>query len=191
MFSFVQFLKAMKKFLLGILITGLFSACEVNEEPQEQSQMVLYIIDYSSNEFEGGTILNFEKIDINYSEIDVDIDEDAPENGLDGAVSIIYEPTGDKIFEGGLNDEGTTNIRYPSLISSDQYYVVDDVVPTPSVQDIGDSYSNNFNPIWGSVNQLGLSQIFIDNSAMVGRYLYKPNSLNSDNWKWIILLLDQ
>ena len=181
----------MKKILLAVLMVGVLSACEVDDEPAEQSQMVVYIIDYDSNDFQAGTVLNFAKVNIDYTEIEVDIDEDAPENGLDGAVSLIYEPTGDKIFEGSLNAEGNAEINFPGLTLGSEFYEIENSVATPSVQDIGESYTNNFSRAWGSVDRLGLSEIFVDNDALVGRYLYRPSPTNDDNWKWVVLLLDQ
>ena len=169
----------------------ILSACEVDDELEEQSQMVVYIIDYDSNEFQAGTVLNFTKVNINYTEIEVDIDEDTPDNGLDGAVSLIYEPTNDKIFEGSLNTDGTPKINFPGLTSGSEFYNIENSLTTPSVQDIGDSYANNFSATWGSVNRLGLSEIFIENNSLVGRYLYKPSPSHKENWKWVVLLLDQ
>lgn len=172
-------------------MVGTLSACEIDDEPEEQSQMIVYVIDYDSNEFQAGTVLNFTKVNINYTEIEVDIDEDAPENGLDGAVSLIYEPTNDKIFEGSLNTEGTPKINFPGLTAGSEFYEIENSVSTPAVQDIGATYANNFSAAWGSVNQLGLTEIFIGNNSLVGRYLYKPSPSREENWKWVVLLLDQ
>lgn len=185
-------MKMMKKILFTVLLAGFLSACDTDVPQVEQSQMVVYIVDYDMNKFEAGTVLNFNKVNIVYDEMEVEIDLDEAEPGIDGAISLLYDPTGDKIFEGALNVEGNAEINFPGVTRGEDFYQIDDNISRPTtVQDIDGPYSENFSPIWGTIDNLGLTEIFINENPLVARFLYKPNNTNKQNWKWIILLLDQ
>lgn len=179
---------------LAVLVFGFFIAsCATDPQPVEESQLVVYVVDYGSNRFEAGTVLNFEKVNISFTSLEVDIDEDPIENGNDGAISLIYEPTGDKIFEGALTLEGNARINYPGMAAADGFFEIENrvTINLSGVEDIGGPYDEPFGPIWGAVDQLGLSEVFVNNNAMIGRFLYKPIESSNINWKWIILLFDQ
>lgn len=181
------------KRVLAALILGIFTlSCTPENDPVEQSQMVVYLVDYSTNEFQAGTVLNFNKLDIEYQELDIDIEEDPIENEIDGAISLLYDPTGDKIFEGTLTTSGDARVNFPSFTLGSEFFEIDNKVSLSiSVQDIGGPYNELVGPIWDAVDQLGLSEIFVDNDALIGRYLYKPNESVQSSWKWVILLFDQ
>lgn len=182
----------MKKIFFAVMLVGLLSACDTEVPEAEESQMIVYLVDYDTNKFEAGTVLNFAKVNIEYDEIEIDIDKDEPEPGLDGAISLLYEPTGDKIFEGALTIEGNAQINHPGVTRGEDFYQIENTVNRPSaVQDIEGPYDENFSLVWGTIDNLGLTEIFINEDALVGRFLYKPNNSNKQNWKWVILLLDQ
>lgn len=183
----------MKKILAALLFVFFVSSCETETEPVEESQMVVYVVDYGSNRFEAGTVLNLEKVNISFTSLEIDVDEDPIENGEDGAISLIYEPTNDKVFEGSLNLEGNASINFPGMSAADGFFEIENRVNIniTGVEDIGGPYDEAMGPIWGAVDQLGLSEIFVNNNAMIGRFLYKPSESTNVNWKWIILLFDQ
>jgi len=176
-----------------VCLTLSILSCDTEVEPTPQSQMALYIVDYNTNEFEAGTVLNLTKVDVSYTSLDIDIDEDPFENDKDGAISLIYDPTGEKIFEGALNPEGNASIDFPGFTIGDDFFEIDNPVSinTNDIQDIGEDYTEPVGPIWDAVDELGLTEIFVNSNALLGRFLYKPNDLNDENWKWIILLFDQ
>jgi len=183
----------MKRIFALLSLSFLAISCNPTVEPEEESQMVVYLIDYGSNEFEAGTVLNFRKANVSFSTLDIDIDLDPIENGDAGAVSLIFDPTGDKIFEGSLNIEGSAAISFPGLTAGDSYFRIDNAVALPAagVQDIDGPYSESIGPIWNSIDQLGITEIFVNNDALLGRFLYRPNNSNTENWKWVFLLFDQ
>lgn len=183
----------MRKILAFILLSFLMWSCVPETETTPKSQMVVYIVDYDTNDFQAGTVLEFNQLDIQYSSLEIDIIEDPIENENDGAVSLIYEPTGNKIFEGALSVNGNAQISFPSMIPATDFYVIGNTVAIDlaSIQDIGESYPESNGPIFAALDQLGLTEIFINNDALIGRFLYKPIDSNTENWKWIILFFDQ
>lgn len=183
----------MKKILVLLIAAVLIYGCEAESNPTEESQMVVYLVDYESNAFQAGTVLNFSKLNISYDQLEIDIEIDPIENNLDGAVSLLYDPTNDKIFEGSLNIDGNASINFPGMTPGADFYVIDNTVSLPpnTMEDIGGPYNESVGNIWNAIDQLGLTEIFVDNDPLIGRFLYKPNETNVENWKWIIMLLDQ
>ena len=182
-----------KRQLIGLLALVIFGCSKV-DEPKEKSQMLLFIVDYKTEELQAGATLEFEKISIDYSNIPIDIDTDPPENDLDGSVSLYYDPTQEKIFEGILNTDGRPQVLHPPVIAPSDFYEIENSLSFPtytSLQDIDGPYSEDFDDTWNAINNLGITEIFINNEAFIGRFLYKPSESVSDNWKWIILLYRQ
>ena len=187
-------MKRIRKSTLLCLTALLICACNTDDTPSEKSQILLFVIDYETNEMQAGTTMEFEKISINFSEIPVDVDSDPPQNDLDGSVSLFYTATQDKIFEGVLNTEGRPQVLHPPLIPAEDFFEIENQIAFPSyttIQNIDDNYSQSFNPTWEAINNLGITEIYIQEEALVGRYLYKPSENVSSNWKWIVLLYQQ
>lgn len=183
----------MKKVFALLLTSLIFVSCEPNVGPEENSQMVVYVVDYRNNRFEAGTVLNLTKVNIGFNSIDIDIIEDEVSGENDGAVSLFYSPTNEKIFEGSINLEGSASINFPGMAPGVDFFEIETPVSLNSrtVEDIGGPYNDSFTPAWGAIDHLGLTEIFVNNNAMIGRYLYRPAEDNDQNWKWIVLLFDQ
>lgn len=183
----------MKKVFILLSIAFAVLSCSPEITPEEESQMAVYVVDYGNNRFEAGTILNLTKVNIAFNSIEIDIISDPVEGENDGAVSLFYEPTNEKIFEGSINLEGNASINFPGMTPGADFFEIDSPISLNSrtIEDIGGPYNESITPVWGAIDQLGLTEIFLSNGAMIGRFLYKPAEDNSENWKWIILLFDQ
>lgn len=179
-------------FILG------FNACttgDVNSEPI--SQLLVLVVDYDSPVFEGGSVTNLRQLPSPApSKLPFEFDEELPEDGLDGGVSLFYANTDAKVFDGIMPYDASAegNILIPALGDPSDFFELETEIPLPNplnIEDLEGDYSGrDFSDLWPSINRLGVVQNTLNNDAMMGRYLYQPQRRNENTWKWILFFFE-
>lgn len=171
------------------------STADVNSEPT--SQLLVLVVDYDNPVFEGGSITNLRQLPSPApNELPFEFDEETPEDGLDGGVSLFYANTDAKVFDGILPYDASAegNILIPALGDPSNFFELETEIPLPNplnVEDlVGDYSGRDFSDLWPSINRLGVVQNTLNNDAMMGRYLYQPQRRNEDTWKWILFFFE-
>lgn len=180
--------------LIAFIIISTCSCGTSEDGPQEQSSIVVYLVDFTSNEFEAGTTMNINKLDFDFSDLPVTADIEEPNGGLDGAVSINFTPTNVQLFNAELSEEGNSRIFAPSFLSPSEFFRLDDPVAFPSqlqIEDIEGPYNEPFQTVWEAIDDLAITKIFLDEEALFGRFLYKSSENVPEQWKWVIILYNQ
>ena len=191
-------MKILRGLGIGVMALVLF-ACGSDDGPSEaDSQLVLYKVNYDNLEFEGGITLAFTQLaGPVFDEIPVEISIEDPEPGEDGSIVLTHAPSQDRIFQGALTTNGQADITFPFFIPAADFLVLDTPFSLPAgtnVQSINGNYSQaEFDAVWGAVSRLGLNDFILDETTLVGLFLYQPNtnSNTSGNWDWILLLYRQ
>jgi len=183
----------MKKLFLSLFVSvTLLTGCDATDDVStEVGAVAMYIIDYTSNELQFGATLNVAKVSSQVTTLPVSASLTQPTNDLNGAVSLVLNTTGDQLFDGELSEEGTSRIFAPVLLSPNDFFRLDNPVPFPNqldVLDIEGPYNTSFETNWQAIDDLSLTQIFLDQGALFGRYLYQPSPNVSAQWKWVIIL---
>lgn len=183
----------MKKVLLSILLTGgLILGCNpIDDVPSDTGAVAVFVVDYTSNEFERGTSLIVEKVSSSLAQLPISSSINQPTNDLKGGVSLVLSSTGDQVFNGELSEEGTSVIFAPALLDSSNFFRLDEPIDYPTdlnLLDIEGPYNDSFETAWEAIDDLGLIKFFIDNGAFFGRYLYQSSPNISSEWKWIIIV---
>lgn len=181
-----------KVFLFALISTCLFASCDATDDvPNEVGAVAMYIVDYTSNELQFGATLNVAKVSSTLTSLPVSASITQPTNDLKGAVSLVLNATGDQLFDGELSDEGTSRIFSPTLLSPDDFFMLNSPVAYPAqlaITEIEGPYDTPFQTLWEAFDDLSLTQIFLNEGALFGRYLYQPSPNVSDQWKWIVIL---
>ncbi|MBO3700175.1 hypothetical protein [Roseivirga sp. E12] len=183
----------MKKVFLFTLISAcLFTGCDATDDVStEVGAVAMYIVDYSSNELQFGATLNVAKVSSTLTSLPVSASITQPTNDLNGAVSLVLNTTGDQLFDGELSEQGTSRIFTPVLLSPNDFFELESPVGYPSqlsVLDIEGPYNLSFETLWQAIDHLSLTQIFLNQGGLFGRYLYQPSPNVSEQWKWVIIM---
>lgn len=195
MCTFVAMANTIKGWAL-ILSSFLLFSCGPDDTVQEESSdLVLYKIDYTTQAFEGGTTLSLRRIaGGSSSEIPLEVDKEAADMTIDGAIAITYEPTLDQVFRASLSLSGDPQIFFPNFIDASSFLVLDTPVALPSgsqIQSIdGDHSQVPIAPIWDAIARLGLTDFMLTEDTRLGLFLYQPSDdpAHSANWDWILML---
>lgn len=183
----------MKKVLLSTLVTvSLILGCNpIDDVPSDTGAVAVFIVDYTSNEFERGTSLIVEKVSSSLTQLPISSSINQPTSDLKGGVSLVLSSTGDQVFNGEISEEGISVIFAPALLDSSNFFRLDDSIDYPTelnLLDIEGPYDDSFETTWEAIDDLGLTKVFIDNGAFFGRYLYQASPNVSSEWKWVIIL---
>lgn len=183
----------MKKILLSILLAGsLILGCNpIDDVSTETGTVAIFIVDYTSNEFQSGTSLSVEKVSSSLTQLPISTSINQPANDLKGGVSVVLSSTGDQVFNGELSEEGNSAIFAPPLLDPSNFFVLDEPIDYPAglnLLDIEGPYDTSFEATWAAIGNLGLTKLFVDNGAFFGRYLYQSSPNVSSEWKWVIIL---
>ncbi|MFY0591424.1 hypothetical protein [Roseivirga sp.] len=184
-----------KSYILLALTIGLFTGCINDDEPtEEQSSVLILMVDYDTNFFQAGAAIFTPKVDVEFSELPVNVDLQEPSNDLNGSVSLTLTSTNVQLFNGEISEQGDANIFAPEFIGPGGFFMLVDEMPYPTslvVDDIDGPYTESFETTWEAINKLNIIDIYLEENALFGRYLYKPSEDVPENWKWIIVLYDQ
>lgn len=183
----------MKKILPLILLISLtILSCDATDDVNNDTGTVaVYIIDYTTGEFQSGATLSVNKAANTFTTIPVSASITQPVNDLDGSVSLALSSTGDQLFDGELSDEGTARIFAPALLSPALFFKLETPLEYPSeinTSEIEGPYDTSFETLWASFNDLSLTKVLLDQDAFFGHYLYQPSPDVSDQWKWVIMI---
>lgn len=183
----------MKKVLLSILLTScLILGCDATDDiPSETGIIAVYIVDYTSNEFERGSTISAEKVSSSLTQLPISSTINQPANGLNGGVSLVLTATGDQVFNGELSEEGNAAIFAPLLLSPSSFFQLDTPIDYPaqlSLNEIEGPYDIPFQTVWEAIDDLSLTKILLDNGAFFGRYLYQSSPDVSSEWKWVVII---
>lgn len=184
-----------KTLLLLVLFTSFLFSCDTPEDDSpEQSSIVILLIDYTTNTFQGGASVFTPKVDFAFTELPVTTDITEPTNDLNGSVSLILSSTNEQIFNGALSDEGNADIFTPSILSPSSFFTLVDELPYPAsltVDDVDGPYQESFETTWEAIDKLNIVDVFRGDGALFGRYLYKPSEDVTENWKWLVIMYNQ
>ncbi|GAB5523270.1 MAG: hypothetical protein Roseis2KO_11420 [Roseivirga sp.] len=184
------------KGLVFLLISSVLFSCGSDDTGQEEaSDLVLYKIDFTNLTFEGGITLSPRRTAGEFSsDIPLEVDKEPADMTNDGSIAIIYQPTLDQVFQGGLTQSGEPEIFYPAFIEASGFLRVNTPVAFPSgtqIQSVdGDHSQAPITEIWGAVADLGLTEFILNEGTRIGLFLYQPNAdpAFSSNWDWILML---
>ncbi len=183
----------MKKIFLSILLaSSLILGCDVTDDtPSETGTIAVYIVDYTSNEFERGGTISVEKVSSSLTQLPISSTINQPANGLKGGVSLVLTATGDQVFNGELSEEGTSAIFAPLLLSPSSFFQLDAPIDYPSqlnINEIEGPYNIPFQTVWEAIDDLSLTKVLLDGGAFFGRYLYQSSPDVSSEWKWVVII---
>lgn len=192
----------MKKLIIFLGLIGLFISCNKEEEPQKSEQLnqvVLLQIDYSTNVFEGGKILNFP------SAQSFTIATTYEDPGDFGSVQLFYSEVNEKIFDGSIFWNGKGQRSYPQTMDSpDTFETINDGAPLPDLSTFGkvlyagvDNYPEviDYTAIWNSINNLNIVAWFRASNpdAKINLFFYQNSIGTGDpaDWDWYIILRNE
>ncbi len=183
----------MKKIFLSILLaSSLILGCDVTDDtPSETGTIAVYIVDYTSNEFERGGTISVEKVSSSLTQLPISSTINQPANGLKGGVSLVLTATGDQVFNGELSEEGNSAIFAPLLLSPSSFFQLDAPIDYPSqlnINEIEGPYNIPFQTVWEAIDDLSLTKVLLDGGAFFGRYLYQSSPDVSSEWKWVVII---
>lgn len=187
----------MKKSLLLIAITLCFCSCNLGQDElpmAEVSIIGMFVVDATTNTFEGGANIVLEKAQSVVSELPVLVSTRVINGNSPGAVALTYSPIGLQFFDAELNQAGIPRFFKPDLIAPTEYGRVDDQFVSPnanSILDLEGPYDEPFQTTFEAINDLEVLDIFFRGNGLFGRYLYKPSEDVPENWKWIIVAYAQ
>ncbi len=186
----------MKKtsFLITFFLVFLYGCDSLEEELQEQSSVVVYLIDYTDNKFESGITFSVAKASSDYRALPVSVNIEEPSGNTNGSVSLTYTPTNLELLHAELSENGDSQIFSPDLLTNSDFFQLDDPIVLPgtvSIEDIMGPYQENFENTWEAISNLSVTRIFLDSDVLIGRFLYRPSENAQEEWKWVVILYNQ
>ncbi|NUY81145.1 hypothetical protein HUK80_09590 [Flavobacterium sp. MAH-1] len=187
------------KNLLLMLSLVLLSACtgddatsSPNIDPVTGNKVLMLKVDYTTNEFEGGTEFTFDEPATTFT-----VTNEYQEPGDFGWVKLYYDELDTKIFDGEIHWMGLGTLHFPeSFEPADSFqHVLTDDYATPN------GFENVFNPSgqefdynqpWSHVQGLVKVRQYLQSNpeASAKIFLYTPSVGigNPADWDWIIIL---
>ena len=175
-------------FLMGILL-GCTSENIVTDAP---TQVLMLKVDYTTNTFEGGTILGFSRQTENFT-----ITNKYVSPGDFGSVKLIYKELNQTLFEGSIHWMGLGKMTFPEKLepaSSFEHVITEDIRYPSGFEDVfnPDNRELDYEMPWYSVQGLVKVREFLaDNpDQKVKMFLYTPSVGEGDpkDWYWVIYL---
>lgn len=175
-------------FLMGILL-GCTSENIVTDAP---TQVLMLKVDYTTNTFEGGTILGFSRQTENFT-----ITNEYVSPGDFGSVKLTYKELNQTLFEGTIHWMGLGEMTFPKKLepaSSFEYVITEDIRYPSGFEDVfnPDNRELDYKIPWYSVQGLVKVREFLaDNpDQKVKMFLYTPSVGEGDpkDWYWVIYL---
>lgn len=187
----------MKQLILIILLGVILFSCEENNEIDVTSNnVVLLKVDYLTNKFEAGKVLNFpESENFTISSI-----YKAP--GDFGSIALYYSELNEKLFEGTIIWMGTGEMSYPSKMDvPKKFSKTSNNLTMPSIDVFEYVKFNEFSyipdtidyeSIWQSIDNLKIVKSYrnSNSSEKIHLFLYTPSVGvgNPEDWDWFVIL---
>ncbi len=188
----------MRKYLFLLCIPFAFLSCK--KEPVSEpvigngAALMMLKVNYVTDSLEGGKIFNFPTYYSLNNNIPIVVNYQAPNPY--GNVTLIYDPTADTLFDGGMGISGGGTLRKPTF---DNIHNIGGNVQTAvsapsksSIQNITATgmYASSYDlaSIWAPVAHLSITKQFMDlANVKIGLFLYTPsqNSSNAASWSWV------
>lgn len=179
--------------LLSLLL--IISACGTSDEPEaETSTLAIFLVDYSDNSLEGAATVTVAKVPLNFTELPLTTVISEPNNGLDGSARVTFTPTGDLLFDGEISEEGNSRVFAPQFIDESNFAMLDQPLSLPNnlvIEDIEGPYNEPFQPIWEAIDEFSIVEVFLNQGGLFGRFLYQPSEAVPNEWKWVVIILNQ
>ncbi len=181
--------------LLFVCCTSFAFAYDVvsDNKPNSENEVLILIVDYTTNTFEGGQILNFPQ---KTSETLTITNEYAPPGDF-GHIKLYYSEINELLFFGTIIWSGCGKIKFPEtwMTPKDFLYTVteDWVFPKNGFRNIGFNSSKEItNDVWNRVQSIVKVRDFLSsNPEQKVQYLFYTPSVgvgNPKDWKWILFL---
>ncbi len=186
---------------LSILLLGmaLFIACNDNDEQQEQNvqnKIAVLKVDYLTNTFEGGTVLNFPNSD------DFTISSDYQPPGDFGDIQLYYDELDELLFDGTIIWMGLGERSFPSqLMGANEFSLSDSLFPQPNDNLFEYVWYDEFAmypapgtfPLqWAAIDQLEIVHQYrvLNPNGTIHMFLYTPSVGigNPADWDWYIFM---
>ncbi|MDR2009665.1 MAG: hypothetical protein LBQ22_04210 [Bacteroidales bacterium] len=160
----------------------------------DTNDVLMLVVDYTSNRFEGGKILNFSKP----SETFTITNEYAPPGDF-GSLKLYYSEINELLFYGTIVWMGCGNIIYPeNILSRDDFQIAitnDYVYPANGFENVFNSQPEityNYDEVWSAVQPVVKAREYLSSNPeqIVKMFLYTPSVGCGDpnDWKWIVFM---
>lgn len=165
---------------------------DINIETDAPNQVLLLKVDYTTNDFEGGTILGFSKQTDNFT-----ITNEYVEPGDFGSVKLIYKELSQTLFEGTIHWMGLGKMAFPQKLepaSSFKRVITQDFYRANGFENVfnPDKRELDYDKPWISVQGLVKTREFLtaNPNQKAKLFLYTPSVGEGDpkDWYWIIYL---
>lgn len=165
---------------------------ETDIESDAPNQVLMLKVDYTTNTFDGGTILGFSKKNNNFT-----IEDEYVPPGDFGSVKLIYKELNEPLFFGTIHWMGLGEMTFPEKLEpadSFKHTLTNDVRYPKGFEGIviPESLKINYEKPWLSVQGLlKVRQFLADNPEQkVKMFLYTPSigEGNPEDWFWMIYL---
>ncbi|HHU97083.1 MAG: hypothetical protein QM237_08475 [Bacteroidota bacterium] len=166
---------------------------ETDFEMRAPNQVLMLTVDYTTNSFEGGTVLSFSTQTKNFT-----VTNRYVQPNDFGSVELTYEELGEKLFFGTIHWMGTGKMTFPEKLASPEVFkrvtTQDYVMPTHGFEDIfnPNDLELNYEKAWGAVQGLAITREFLkaNPNQKVKMFLYTPSVGvgNPEDWFWVIYL---
>lgn len=187
----------MKTKILFLFLTGILFGCnsenmDAGIETNAPNQILMLKVDYTTNAFQGGTILGFRKKTDKFT-----IENQYVEPSDFGSIKLIYKELDRTLFEGTIHWMGLGKMTFPEKLEPANSF---EFVLTKDLRYPG-GFENVFNPghreldydkAWLSVQGLVKVREFLDANPdqKAKLFLYTPSVGVGDptDWYWVIYL---
>ncbi len=194
----------MKTKISFLLLIAIFLGCdfadvdvdtdvETDFEMYAPNQVLMLTVDYTTNAFEGGTVLSFSKQTKNFT-----ITNKYVQPSDFGSVELTYKELDEKLFFGTIHWMGTGKMTFPEKLgSSDMFKLAstkDYIKPINGFEDIfnPNDLPLNYEKAWGAVQGLVKTREFLTANPhqKAKMFLYTPSVGvgNPEDWFWVIYL---
>jgi len=185
----------MKQLSLILILSVLFIFCDKNNDVSSNN-VVLLKVDYLTNTFEGGKVLNFSEA----TSFTISSKYNSP--GDFGSVALYYEELNKKLFEGTIIWMGLGEISYPLNMHLPAHFSkIDTNVSLPDtslfkkVMYTENAYypdAINYEKLWNAINNLKIVSSYRNSNPYgnVQLFLYTPSVGvgNPADWDWFVIL---
>jgi hypothetical protein len=166
---------------------------ETNTPTTNTNNVLVLKVDYTTNQFEGGTELTFTD-----TSSDMTITNQYVPPADFGSIKLTYQELNETLFDGSMVWAGLGQVNYPqNLLDSNQFertMTADYVTPAAGFENVfnPDNTSYNYNAIWTSVQSIikVRQYLYANPNATVKIFLYTPSVGvgNPAEWDWFIFM---
>lgn len=178
-----------KLFLLLIITVLAISSCA----PETENRILLLKVDYLTSAFEGGKELSMHDNNYQADSLPLTIDYKSP--GDFGSITLYFQPTGQRIFDGTIVWMGCGEMNYPaSLNDASEFSSISNPVAMPDstgFQIVHEIYPADFDKssLWDAVSKLDIVRRYMEAGNKVGIFLYSPSVGVGDPADWDYFLI--